>query len=82
PAQERRSTVHSTHRTEWSTSKKRKCITEGCGKEPSFGLVGTKTAEYCTQHAPDGMDNVTSRMCRTDGCGKYVLFAVAGTGVG
>ncbi|CAM9780024.1 unnamed protein product [Ascophyllum nodosum] len=34
------------------------CETEGCGKRPSFGAAGTTTAEYCRQHARDGMVNV------------------------
>ena len=59
--------------------KSRKCRTEGCGKKPSFGVAGTKTAEYCVQHAPDGMVNVYSRKCRTEGCGKRPSFGVTGT---
>ena len=56
----------------------RKCRTEGCRKQPSFGVAGTKTTEYCAQHAPDGMVNVCSRKSRTEGCGKRPLFRVAG----
>ena len=59
--------------------RKRKCITEGWRKESSFGAVGTKTAEYCTQHAPDGMVDVNNRKCRTKGCSKQPSFGVAGT---
>ena len=58
---------------------KRMCRTEGCSKHPLFGVAGTKTAEYCTLHAPDGMVNVRNRMCKTEGCGKKPLFGVAGT---
>ncbi|CAN0382768.1 unnamed protein product [Ascophyllum nodosum] len=57
----------------------RKCSTEGCGKQPSFGVAGTKTVQYCAQHAPDGMVNVYSRKYRTEGCGKKPSFGVAGT---
>ena len=59
--------------------KSRKCITEGCGKRPSYGLTGTKTVEYCAQHAPDGMVNVKSRKCITEGCGKWPSYGLAGT---
>ena len=55
----------------------RKCRTEGCGKQPWFGVAGTKTEEYCAQHAPDGMVNVCSRKCRTEGCGKRPSSRVA-----
>ena len=57
----------------------RKCQTEGCGKQPSFEVVGTKKGEYCAQHAPDGMVHVRSRKCRTEGCGKQPSFGVAST---
>ena len=36
----------------------RKCTTESCGKIPPIGVAGTKTAEYCTQHAQGRMVNV------------------------
>ena len=56
----------------------KKCRTEGCVKQPSFEVAGTKTAEYCAQHALDGMAIVFSRKCRTGGCGKIPSFGVAG----
>ncbi|CAN0369670.1 unnamed protein product, partial [Ascophyllum nodosum] len=52
---------------------------EGCGKRPLFGVSGTETAEYCAQHAPDRVVNVSSRKCRTEGCDKLSSFGVAGT---
>ena len=51
------------------------CRTEGCGTQPSFGVAGTKTAEYCKQHALDG----NGKNCGTEGCGKIAAFGVAGT---
>ena len=60
----------------------RKCKTEDCGKHPSFGVAGTKTVEYCAQHAPEGMVNVMNRKCKTEGCGKVPYFGVAGTKTG
>ncbi|CAN0223315.1 unnamed protein product [Ascophyllum nodosum] len=56
-----------------------KCRTEGCGKQPSYGVAGTKPTEYCAQHAPDGMVNVYNRKCKTEGCGKQRSHGVAGT---
>ena len=53
--------------------------TEGCGKQPSFGVAGTNTEEYCRQHALDGMILVRGKMCRTEGCGKIPSFGVIGT---
>ncbi|CAN0429552.1 unnamed protein product [Ascophyllum nodosum] len=57
----------------------KKCRTEGCVKQPSFGVAGTKTVEYCAQHAPYGMVNVCIRKYRTQGCSKKPLFGVANT---
>ncbi|CAN0199634.1 unnamed protein product [Ascophyllum nodosum] len=59
--------------------KSKKCRTTSCGKVPSFGVAGTKTSEYCAQHAPEGMVNVKNRKRRTEGCGKLPSFGVAGT---
>ena len=42
-------------------------------------MVGTKSAEFCAQHAPDGMISVKSRKCRTEGCGKKPPFGMANT---
>ena len=40
-------------------------------------MADTKTAEYCSQHAPDEMVNVKKRKCNTEGCGKSPSFGVA-----
>ncbi|CAN0008214.1 unnamed protein product, partial [Pylaiella littoralis] len=32
-----------------------KCTHRGCSKRPSYGVAGTKTAEFCCEHAKDGM---------------------------
>ena len=45
-----------------------------CGKRSSFGVAGTRKAEYCAQHAPDGMVNVRYKICRTEGRHKQVRF--------
>ena len=42
-------------------------------------MTGTKKAEYCSRHAPDGMINVHSRKCRTEGCAQIPSFGVDGT---
>ncbi|CAM9750787.1 unnamed protein product [Ascophyllum nodosum] len=55
----------------------RKCKTEGCDTRPSFGVAGTKTVQYCAQHAKNGMVDFKSRKCRTEGCGKQATSRVA-----
>ena len=42
-------------------------------------MAGTKTAEYCSQHAPDGVVDVMKSKCKTEGCGKSPSFGVAGS---
>ena len=58
---------------------RQKCRTLHCRKYPSFGVAGTKKAEHCAQHAPDGMVNVKNKRRRTEGCNKIPSFGVVGT---
>ena len=37
---------------------KRRCSHGGCSKQPSFGVEGSKMAEYCSQHALSSMVNI------------------------
>ena len=60
-APRRLSTVRNMLCTGWSTSVSKRCVHEGCSKHPSFGVSGTKKAEYCAQHAPHGMVNIVSK---------------------
>ena len=58
---------------------RKKRRTEGCGKQPSFGLLDTNIAEYCAQHAQDEMVDVKNRKCKTEGCPNKPSFRVAGS---
>ena len=58
--------------------KSKKCKTEGCGKQPSFGVAGTKRVEYCAQQASDKTIVVKNRKCKTHGCGKWLTFGLGG----
>ena len=44
---------------------------------PSIGVAGSKTVEYCAQHALKGMVDVKYTKCRTEGCVKGPSFGVA-----
>ena len=59
--------------------KSKKCKKERCGKFPRLGVAGTKTAEYCKEHAPEGMVDVKSGRCKNESCGKQPSFGVPGT---
>ena len=61
---------------------RRRCKAEGCSKQPSLGMPGTNTLEYCAQHASDSMINVKSKACKMEGCGRRLPYGVAGTKTG
>ncbi|CAM9586078.1 unnamed protein product, partial [Pylaiella littoralis] len=43
-----------------------------------FGVLGTKTAEFCSGHAKDGMVNIMSERWNHRGCTKHAKVCVAG----
>ena len=47
-----------------------KCHHDGCTKWASFGMEGTKKAELCSDHASEGMVDVSSKRCGHPGCTK------------
>ena len=49
------------------------------GCNPSYGVAGSKKAEYCAQHALEGMVHVRSKKCAGDGCSKQPSYGVAGS---
>ena len=62
--------------------KSKKCRTDGYNKLPSSGVSGTKTGEYCAQHALEEMIDVHNIKCGTEGCVEFPSFGVAGTKTG
>ena len=50
--------------------KNRECITRCCCNRSSFGVAGTRIAEYCAQHISYRMVNVNNRNYRNENCGK------------
>lgn len=56
-----------------------KCPKENCGKEPSFGKPGSRTAQFCALHAESGMVNVRGKRCEYPGCNTRPAFGVAFT---
>ncbi|CAN0344470.1 unnamed protein product, partial [Ectocarpus sp. 12 AP-2014] len=55
------------------------CKQHGCNKVGSFGVQGTRTAEYCATHAKDGMLNVISKRCDHPGCSKHPSYGRKGS---
>ena len=60
-------------------SQRRRCGHPGCNKHPLFGVVGSKTAEFCSPHAKEGMMNVVHQRCDHPDCGKRPLYGVDGS---
>lgn len=46
-----------------------KCNHGDCTTGPSYGLLGTKKAEYCIKHAKQGMVNVRDKRCAYENVG-------------
>ncbi|CAM9765281.1 unnamed protein product [Sphacelaria rigidula] len=57
----------------------KRCGEEGCVKYPSYGVAGSKKAEFCSKHAGAGMVNVVNKRCGEEGCVKYPSYGVAGS---
>lgn len=57
----------------------RLCAKPECPKWSSFGVVGSKNAEFCVTHALAGMVDVRGRTCKHDGCGTRPTYGVPGT---
>ena len=59
--------------------KNRKGRTEGCGKQPSFGVAGTKEVEHGAPFAPKGMADACSRNGSTGSDGNKLSFGLVNT---
>ena len=55
----------------------RRCRHGGCIKHPSYGKVGGQ-AEFCAQHAENGMVDVRNTRCRQRGCSNRPSFGKVG----
>lgn len=55
------------------------CGHEGCLKQPTFGIDGSKNKEFCGPHAKPGMVCIHGRRCGEKGCMKVPSYGAAGT---
>ncbi|CAM9896912.1 unnamed protein product [Sphacelaria rigidula] len=61
------------------------CGYEGCSTQPSYGVAGSKKAEFCFKHATAGMVDVKnevrlrSKRCGYEGCYTCSSYGVAGS---
>lgn len=55
----------------------------GCTKKATHGLDdGSKKAEFCIQHAPEGMRDVVSKRCNHPGCLKLPVYCMRNSNTG
>jgi hypothetical protein len=61
----------------WKVTGK-KCLHEGCTKEPAFNYPNTKGRKYCGKHYLPGMINIgaKSKICQFDKCKKVAIFNI------
>ena len=54
--------------------KSKRCIYEGCMKQPTFNLSTETKSLYCAEHKLKNMINVKDKLCTHEGCMKIPLF--------
>ena len=59
-------------------AKNETCAHVACTNLAVLGMTGTRTAEYCGQHAMGTMVILTSKRSIHEGCGKILSFGVDG----
>lgn len=57
----------------------RRCQTDECTKQPSFGPPGTKVGIHCAKHKGATDVNIVTKRCCFDGCTKIPTYGVSGT---
>ncbi|CAM9153130.1 unnamed protein product [Sphacelaria rigidula] len=55
------------------------CGNDNCSKKPSYGVMGSRKAEFCAAHASSRMTTLTSKKCGNEGCFKYPSYGVEGS---
>lgn len=61
------------------TGKQSMCANPDCPKASSFGVAGSKKAEFCAAHRLTGMIYVRGRTCSHEGCVTKPTYGVPGT---
>lgn len=57
----------------------KQCEDANCQRQPTFGMPGTKIANFCAKHKEEGMINVRVKRCAEEGCSSTPTFAVQGS---
>lgn len=59
----------------------KKCKYDTCCTVPTYGKIGTRRAEYCREHCPDGYIDVINKRCIYDKCLTLANFGKPGSKV-
>ena len=78
-APKRRCSALSMPRTVWWMSRAGGAPTTVAPSTRAMVLPGSKTVEFCSQHAKDGMVDVKSKRCAHPSCTKHARYGVEGT---
>ena len=57
-----------------------KCAQTNCIVRASYGVAGTRKAQYCRQHSKEDMIDIYNRRCAQSECNKRPSYGVIGTG--
>lgn len=57
---------------------RRQCSLEGCKRRPTFGVEGTRQAQFCFSHKPEGFVNVLCKQCDVEHCRRQPSFGAEG----
>lgn len=61
---------------------KKECIYLHCGREATFGIVGSRSRQVCAAHKTEGMATVGTKMCaHENGCLKRPSYGKVGSGI-
>ena len=58
--------------------KSKKCVEEGCNKQPAFNFLGEYRPKFCTNHKKTNMVDVKNKRCVEEGCNKIPVFNFQG----
>ena len=58
--------------------KSKRCLSEGCNKQPNYNVEGQTKGIYCATHKKEGMIDVKSKRCLSEGCKIIPVYNVKG----
>lgn len=57
----------------------KRCAHANCSKQPIYGVSGSRKAEYCVEHKPDGYVDVKNKQCADANCNTRPWYGIPGS---